>query len=123
MRECIFSLCNIMTGTHNEIRDKIVTFENGFIMKILGFGLKCFNFKYENVNFLSAIIYTIKLCIICSEIILIEEDNYIKKYIIEAQIDEYLNKLQFGELTSEVDKRNIEIILDSLKDNEMVNNF
>ena len=123
MRECIFSLCNIMTGTHNNIREKLVTFENGFIMKILGFGLKCFNFKYENVNFLSAIIYTIKFCIICSEIIMIEEDNYIKKYIIEAQIDEYLNKLLFGELTSEVDKRNIEIILDSLKDDEMVNNF
>ena len=93
-----------------------MTFQNGYIVRILSFGLNCFNFKYENENFLSGIIYSINNCIIFSENIMSDEENYIKRYMIENQIDEHLNKLLNENSISEIDKKNIVSILDSFKD-------
>ena len=116
IRECIYTLCNSIIGSNPNIKGKLVTFQNGYIVRILSFGLNCFNFKYENENFLSGIIYSINNCIIFSENIMSDEENYIKRYMIENQIDEHLNKLLNENSISEIDKKNIVSILDSFKD-------
>ena len=116
IRECIYTLCNSIIGSNPNIKGKLLTFQNGYIVRILSFGLYCFNFKYENENFLSGIIYSINNCIIFSENIMSDEENYIKRYMIEKQIDEHLNKLLNENSISEIDKKNIVSILDSFKD-------
>jgi hypothetical protein len=82
----------------------------------LFFGLKEFNFKKENLNLLRSIILTLKICVIQSEEIMVDEYNLIKQNIIKNQGEELLNRILNDELITGFDKKNIDIILDSIKE-------
>jgi hypothetical protein len=82
----------------------------------LFFGLKEFNSKKENLNLLRSIILTLKICVIQSEEIMVDEYNLIKQNIIKNQGEELLNRILNDELITGFDKKNIDIILDSIKE-------
>ena len=118
IRECIYSLCNAINGGTDGVKQNIIIYENSFIINILFFGLKEFDFKKENQNFLRSIILTIKICVIQSEEIMLDEYNLIKQNIIKNQGEDLLNKILNEELITDFDKINIDIILDSIKEND-----
>ena len=116
IRECIYSLCNAINGGTDGIKQSIIIFQDCFIINILFFGLKEFNFKKENLNLLRSIILTLKICVIQSEEIMVDEYNLIKQNIIKNQGEELLNRILNDELITGFDKKNIDIILDSIKE-------
>ena len=93
IRECIYSLSNAINGGTDGIKQSIIIFQDCFIINILFFGLKEFNFKKENLNLLRSIILTLKICVIQSEEIMVDEYNLIKQNIIKNQGEELLNRI------------------------------
>ncbi len=116
IRECIYSLCNAINGGTDGVKQNIIIYQDSFIINILFFGLKEFIFKKEKKNFLSSIILTIKICVIQSEDIMVDEYNLIKQNIIKNQGEDLFNKILNDELITDYDKKNIDIILDSIKE-------
>ena len=116
IRECIYSLCNAINGGTDGVKQNIIIYQDSFIINILFFGLKEFILKKENKNFLSSVILTIKICVIQSEDIMVDEYNLIKQNIIKNQGEELLNRILNDELITGFDKKNIDIILDSIKE-------
>ena len=116
IRECIYSLCNAINGGTDGVKQNIIIYQDSFIINILFFGLKEFILKKENKNFLSSVILTIKICVIQSEDIMVDEYNLIKQNIIKNQGEDLFNKILNDELITDYDKKNIDIILDSIKE-------
>ncbi len=126
IREGIYALSNAVNLSQNNanIIQSIIFYENGFFIQILLFGLKNFNFMKENEVLFYSIILCIKICIIQSENVMNDNDNFIKNYLINNQIEDILNHFLTDKyLISDVNKNIIDTIISSLKDENDLNNL
>ena len=114
---------NLSQNNFNVIQN-IIFYENGFLIQILLFALKNFDLKKENEIFFYSIILCIKICIIQSENFMNDNDNFIKIYLINNQIEDILNHLLTNKyLITDANKNIIDTILCSLKDENDLNNL
>ena len=126
IREGIYALSNAVNLSQNNshVIQNILFYENGFFIQILLFGLKNFNFMKENEVLFYSIILCIKICIIQSENVMNDNDNFIKNYLINNQIEDILNHFLTDKyLISDTNKNIIDSIISSLKDENDLNNF
>ena len=126
IREGIYALSNAVNLSQNNshVIQNILFYENGFLIQILLFALKNFDLKKENEIFFYSIILCIKICIIQSENFMNDNDNFIKIYLINNQIEDILNHLLTNKyLITDANKNIIDTILCSLKDENDLNNL